>query len=297
MAPGRYGRGVLLRSGTALRPSSRLVTQKMGLRRYTAWLRRRRRQPYRGVGGTTRPLSRRRVGRLELGLNSEQLYRARGTLPRQRRHRLLNAGRGLRRDRLPAGQRISGDYSALGSEQLLENLRRHRHYYQRPRSRRLWFARRYGRLVLRKRHHRRSKRLPRLLAQRLVLLANFHPLVTLQRRWLAQRLGHSAGLGLAQPAPLGRSFALLLGLLRLRPRRRSRLWSALPRRMPRNRRLEQRWLQHRSRRREKARKEEKRLRGRRSPAQSRRSALRRRGGLKSHRRRANRLPQRPRGLL
>ena len=154
----------------------------MGMRRYTAWLRRRRRQPYKGVGGTTRPRSRRRVSRLELGLNSEQLYRSKGTLPRQRRYRLLNSGRGMRRELLPAGQRISESYSALKSERSLENLRRHRDYYRKPRSRRLWFARRYGRLALRKRHHRRSKRLPRLLAQRLVLLANFHPLVALQRR-------------------------------------------------------------------------------------------------------------------
>lgn len=224
LASGRYGRGALLRSGTAIRRNSRRVTQKMGLRRYTAWLRRRRRQPYKGVGGASLRRSRRRIGALALRLNAEQLYRSKGTMPSEQRYRLLNAGRGAQPRRLPAQQSRSLDYAATNLEHpSLQLLRRRVHYYRQPRRRLLWYARRFGRLALRKRHHRRSKRLPRLLAQRLLLLANLHPLLALQRRWLGHCLGTGAGLGLAEPARLSGASPLLLGLLRLQPRRRGEL--------------------------------------------------------------------------
>ena len=184
MAVGRYGRGVLLRSGTALRRSGRQVTQKMGMRRYTAWLRRRRRQPYQGVGGPSRRRSRRRIGALALRLNAEQLYRSKGTLPAAQRHRLLNLGRGVRTQRLPVGQSRGLDYSAAyqGDTGSLRTIRERLQLYRRPRRRLVWYARRFGRLALRQQHHRRSKRLPRLLTQRLLLLANLHPVISLQRR-------------------------------------------------------------------------------------------------------------------
>lgn len=224
LAIGRYGRGALLRSGTAIRRSSRRVTQKMGIRRYTAWLRRRRRQPYKGVGGASLRRSRRRIGALALRLNAEQLYRSKGTMPSEQRYRMLNAGRGAQPQRLPAQQSRSLDYAATNREHpSLQLLRRRVHYYRQPRRRLLWYARRFGRLALRKRHHRRSKRMPRLLAQRLLLLANLHPLLALQRRWLSHCLGTGAGLGLADPARLSGASALLLGLLRLQPRRRGEL--------------------------------------------------------------------------
>jgi hypothetical protein len=156
----------------------------MGMRRYTQWLRRRRRQPYKGVGGFSRRRTRRRIDPLPLRPNPEQLYRSKGTLVASRRRRVLNAGRGVQAQHMPKRQvRRAATYSALAQEpKLLKRLRARQRYYRKPRQRVVWYARRFGRLALRRRHHRRSKRLPRLLAQRLLLQANLPPLVALGRR-------------------------------------------------------------------------------------------------------------------
>lgn len=244
MALGRYGRGALLRCGTTFRRTSRRVTEKMGMRRYTAWLRRRRRQPYRGVGGYSLRRSRRRVGFLSLKLNAEQRYRAKGTLPIRQRRRLLKAGRGPQPQWLPANQSRGLDYAAtILEDPTLQRLRKKTRYYRQPRRRVLWYARSFRRLVPRQKHHRRTKRLPRLLVQRLLLLANLPKLPALQRRWLAHCFGNGHALGLAAPARLGEANALMLGLLRLQPRRRSQLrrFRRRSRRPDPHRSLESRW--------------------------------------------------------